>query len=237
MINIAFKTIGIFFKKLSIQIIIILVSFIFLSCVNNDSETLFAQKIEGNDLLIIDYSVWYGRDGHRSGRTLMKSVDNFNFRNVESLPLDYINEIEAHKITSVKLKKSDSESKEQSEIEKINFSNLQIVTKHYFKTYDTPNCMLNKYYFNSFIETKDSLILSGLKREYGNNYKNMDEIKIKKGNIKILSDSLNNVIRLEITDLNFIKEFACLSTSYMIPLSEINEDKFSDFGFFKAVKK
>lgn len=204
---------------------------------NNDNETLFVQKIEGNDLLIVDYSVWYGRDGHTSGRTLMKSVDDFNFRDIESLPLDYINEIEAHKISSVKLKKPNSESKKQIEIEKINFSNLQIVIKNYFKTYDTPNCMLNKYYFNSFIETKDSLILYGLKREYGNNYKNMDEIKIKKGNIKILSDSLNNVIRLEITDLNFIEELACLSTSYMIPLSEINEDKFSDFGFFKEVKK
>jgi hypothetical protein len=231
------KTTGMIFKKLSVSIMIILVSFIFLTCANNDSETLFVQKIQGNNLLIVDYSVWYGRDGQTSGRTLMKSVDDFNFRDIENLPLDYINEIEANKISSVKLKKPNSESKKQNEIEKINLSNLQIITKHYFKAYDTPNCMLNKYYFNSFTETKDSLILSGLKREYGNNYKNLDKIKIKKGNIKILSDSLNNVIRLEITDLNFIEESACLSTSYMIPLSEINEDKFSDFGFFKEVKK
>ncbi len=198
---------------------------------------MFVQKIEGNNLLIVDYSVWYGRDGHTSGRTLMKSVDDFNFRDIESLPLDYINDIKANKISSVKLKKSGSEPKNQNGIEKINFSNLQIVTKYYSKTYDTQNCMLNKYYFTSFNETKDSLTLFGLKREYGNNYKNMEEIKIKKGNIKILSDSLNNVIRLEITDLNFIEEFACLSTSYMIPISKINEDKFSDFGFFKKVEK
>ena len=204
---------------------------------NNDSETLYVQEIEDSHLLIVDYSVWYGRDGHIAGRTLMKTINDFNFRDIENLPLDYIIKLEADKINSVKLIKSDNEIDISNEIRKKNFLNTQILSKYYFRGYDTPICMLNRYSFDSFIETKDSLFLSGIKREYGNNYKDMTEVRIKKGNIKIISDSTDNVIRLEITDLNIMGNLACLTTSYMIPSTKINESEFSKFGFFKKVKK
>src|SRR5690606_35029048 len=139
------------------------------------------------------------------------------------LPLDYISTLEADKINSVTLIKSDNETDKSNEIRKKNFSNIQIITKYYFRVYDTPKCMLNNYSFDSFIETKDSLFLSGIKREFGNQYKDMTEARIKKGNIKIISDSLDNVIRLEITDLNIMEKFACLTTSYMTPSTKINE--------------
>lgn len=239
---------------------ILIFKFFFISsfAISNDQETLYQQRILDSKLLLVDYDVWYGRDGNTSGITILESLKKFNFRNIDRLPISFLNNISKDSINAIKLVWSETSDKNYEKIktEIIETEGLKLEVDFYERHSVTKYCMLNDYSFDSFLETKDSLYLYGLKRKYGNTYKDQSEIRVKKGNIKIISDSIGNVIRLEIKDFinkngsYYVYEkgsakiidsvenspIICIGISYMKPTAIINEREFSDYGFFKKAK-
>jgi len=233
-----------------------LVSFITLNSCNNDTEMLFVQKIKGNKLLIVDYDVWFGRDGNRFGKTILSTTNGFDFRKINDLPISLIDKISQDKIEAISFLPSDSvESMELLKTKSIVIDGLTINFTFYKDYSSSGPCMLNEYKFNSFKETGDSIFLYGLDKTFGNTKIINDQIGFKKGNIKIHSDSLGYVTKLDVEELILIgsdcksdsgksKEnsnydnlrFACKRTYFMKPKSLINEKAFSDFGFFKEIK-
>lgn len=260
MIKRILKPLGILVAFATIPFIIFGVMFMFPASGSEDKETLFVQKIKNSDLLIVDYDVWYGRDGNVSGRTILKSTKGFNFREIKKLPLSFLNDISSDSINSIKLVSSGKNTINNDirllKTETTQIGDIKLNTRYYEKCSVTKYCMLNEYSFDSFLETEDSLYLYGINRKFGNTYKDLTETGIKKGNIKIQSDSLGKVLRLEVEDLiltngdyyvyeqgtaNIIdtvrnNSIVCIATSYMIPTSKIYESDFTDYGFFKKVK-
>jgi hypothetical protein len=254
MVKRIFITLGIIIGIILIPALIFFGFLVFISWNSEDSETLFTQKIEGSDLLIVDYNVWYGRDGSTTGKTLLKTTKDFDFRKIEEIPFSYIENITNKSINGVAFLSPDTrEIKDKLKNKLITIGNINITTTFYKKYSFSGPCMLNEYKFHSFRETKDSLFFFGLTKVFGNVQVDSSKIGFKKGNIKILSDSIGKLYRLEIeemilvekgnqitnisdfsNDVNLAK--ACYRTYYMEPDSIVFENEFSDYGIFKEIK-
>lgn len=227
---------------------------VFISWGSEDSETLFTQKIEGSDLLLVDYNVWYGRDGNTTGKTILKTTKDFDFREIDEIPFSYIENITNKNINGVAFVRPETRDlKEKIRNKSMTIENIDVNTTFYNRYSSSGPCMLNKYKFNSFIETKDSLIFLGLDKIFGNAKTDSAKIGFKKGNIKIVSDSIGKLYRLEIEEMILVKKgnpltdisdfsnnenlaTACLRIYYMEPDSIIYENEFSEYGIFKEIK-
>ncbi len=254
MIRQIFRTISIAIGFFVIPTIIIIVFLLHLMRDFNDNNTLFVQKIIGSDLSIVDYDVWYGRDGNSKGQTILKTTKNFDFRKVDKLPFNYFENISAKEINGISLIKP-KDYKKIYKNKKRSIDNLDITTSFYRKNENSKLYLLNVIEFNSFTETTDSLFFFELNNKSGVNSKTTSEIGFKKGNIKLQSDSLKNIYRIEILKIqidenqniinnktkNGIVKFENLPLAhqeiyYLKPTMTLNENDFSDFGIFKEIK-
>jgi|SRR5699024_9941511 len=98
------RILTIFGVMIGLALIPVLIFFgflVYLSWNSEDSETLFVQKIEGSDLIIVDYNVWYGRDGNTTGKTILRTTKDFDFRKVDKIPFSYIEYVSNLKINGV----------------------------------------------------------------------------------------------------------------------------------------
>ncbi|WP_299902051.1 hypothetical protein [uncultured Aquimarina sp.] len=221
--------------------------------------TLYEQKIEGTSKVIYEYDAWGGRDSHSSGIVIIDSTKKFQVNSSKKIPISYFTEItNKTRIKAVKLKKAinnDSISLNPLKKENIEIKDISLEIEHYeqYNGYSDLGCILNTYSFQTFKETKDSLFLYGLKKEFGNNLAGKTSIGFKKGNIKLITDSIGKLNRLEIKEL-IIKRgnkrkykkgtaeiteriknspVVCLRRYHFKPLIEINRDDFTDYGIFK----
>ena len=204
--------------------------------------------------MLVDYNVWYGRDGNTTGKTILKTTKDFDFRKIDEIPFSYIENITNKNIAGIAFVSPETRDlKEKIRNTSMTLENIEVNTTFYKKYSSSGPCMLNKYKFNSFIETKDSLIFIGLDKVFGNAKIDSAKIGFKKGNIKIVSDSIGKLYRLEIEEMILVKKgnqltnisdfsndenlaTACLRIYYMEPDSIVYENEFSDYGIFKEIK-
>lgn len=221
-----------------------------------DSETLFIQKIEGSDMLIVDYDVWYGMDGNASGMTLLKSPKHFSLRGIEYLPIVYLENVSSKQINGITLirsEPSENELKWRLKNKTVKIKNITVNTNWYRAFPYSGPCRYATYKFSSFLETKDSLFLFRSVEEFADSQIVDSKFAFKKGNIKIYSDSIGRVRSLEIKELLLKQRVekiqdssnlndpsklvnACLHEYVFETDSVIYENEFSDYGFFKMAK-
>lgn len=223
--------------------------------------TLYQQKIKNSSKVLYEYNAWGGRDSHKFGIVLMDSTKTFDVNSSKNLPITYLTEIpNSEEIKAIELKKpenNDSISLNALENKKIKISNIDIQINFFerYSGYSDAGCLLNEYRFQNFKETKDSLYFSGIVKKFGNNI-TKKRAGFRKGNIKLVADSIGKIFRVEVKELfkdkankhKYKKGTAeiieripnsptiCLRTYYFIPKSDIYVSEFSDYGIFKPYK-
>ncbi|WP_282019209.1 hypothetical protein [Salegentibacter mishustinae] len=225
--------------------------------------SLYQQKIEGSSKVLYEYDAWGGRDSHSFGIVLMDSTKEFKVNASQPLPISFFTDIPNKSlIKGIELEKpsnNDSITLEPFTREKTKIDNIAVAIDSYeeYTGYSDAGCILNKYSFETFRETKDSIFFNGIEKIFGNNLQNRTTARFKKGNIKLIADKNGKLFRLEIKDLfkgiadkhkykkgtaeiierTFDSPVICIRNYYLFPKSDTYVSEFSDFGIFKPVIK
>ncbi|MEM8897783.1 MAG: hypothetical protein AAGC85_06745, partial [Bacteroidota bacterium] len=213
------------------------------SCTGLSSEwdiELWEQKIEGSELSIYQFDAWGGRDSNISGLKIGESERGFtqsdvyvkeDFSYLKSIPNK--DTLEVFKIVKPKTKNSNKPTSQKTYQKK----GLTIRQESY--EYDrsvTGICTLKAYDFQSFEETRDSLIFYKNDSQFVEG-KGFDRIAIPKGNVYLMTTRDNKfVARVVYSDLKLFgggKETRgikiCNMTKYFDPIEELSISKFSDY--------
>ena len=230
---------------------------------NNWDVTLYQQKIKGSSKVLYDYDAWGGRDSHSYGIVLMDSTEKFKVNASQPLPISFFTDVPNKSlIRGIELEKPSN--KNSITLEPINrgktkIGNIVVAIDYYEKYtgYSDAGCILNKYSFETFRETKDSIFFNGIEKIFGNNLPNQTTSGFRKGNIKLIADENGKLFRLEIKDLfkgiadkheykkgtaeiverTFDSPVICIRNYYLFPKSDTYVSEFSDYGIFKPVIK
>ncbi|KAB1064948.1 hypothetical protein F6U93_14430 [Tamlana haliotis] len=223
---------------------------------------LYQQRIPNSSKVIYEYDAWGGRDSHTSGIVLMDSIEKFKVNSSRKLPISYFSALpNKNRIKSIELKKAvnnDEITLDKIDSKKLNNSGIDIVVDYYekYSGYSNAACLLNKYEFESFKETNDSLFIYGLDEKFGKNLKDKNSVSFQKGNIKLITDENGKIFRVvikelfkdnatkfkykkgtaEITEKITDSPVICFRVYYFLPKKEIYESEFSDYGIYKRVK-
>jgi hypothetical protein len=222
-----------------------------------DAEiTLYQQKIPDSDCVILDFDVWYGLDGHLSGRTIVDDIEDFDPFEAQHLPLEFIvfgnnNEIKG---TEVWANDYNAQYMDRNQSE-YHVCDLRLYARHLDQKSFGGICGGILYDFDSLFVATDSLILFVLISSDVSRIER-DRLAVPLCNIMLYADSVGRVYQIqasilrskEIDITNGEKHFvileggnvdtkeACLTTYILKPENQIYLDEFPDYGFFKPVK-
>jgi len=226
-------------------IIFIFSLFTLVSCTQSwDLSELYIQKIENTSKVIYKYNAWGGRDSNIFGIVILDSTETFDINNVEPLPFTKLETIPTKElILGINIDNSDY-SKSKNEIHKPikvtikNKGGLKIKTKTFQnEVYTNRSGGLERYEFEKFKETHDSVFFYNLDDVVSMNQVHLDTLKVKKTNITIRKTKQNNVLEVNIEDLKLSKnnEFISNITYLLKPKTLININAFTNVGIFKEL--
>jgi len=96
------------------------------------------------------------------------------------------------------------------------------------------------FQFENFKETRDSLWFYNLNEFEHGNRKHVDSLKFKKSYVAISQDKNSNITMIVIEDLIIDQpsnEIISNITYHLTPKTNLNSNRFSDYGIFKEVVK
>jgi hypothetical protein len=231
----------------------ILVLFLLTSCERGYKLTeLYSQKIENTDKIIFEYKAWSNfNDGSKYGKTILDKSESIIISDAGKFPFTFfIGNPTKDTLFVFELKEGGTRIPKYISTEISKFNGVTVKTDYY--SYEIGSSHNLTYKFSTFEETKDSLIIYGLEKEYFNIPTSKNEIGFYKGNIKLVeSDSLKGfvkqieipafllknynttsidkvtIIRNDSLELNGLVHFT------FIPKTPIRSTEFSDFGIYK----
>jgi len=126
-------------------------------------------------------------------------------------------------------------------IDKYQSNNINIETITYqYRGYSEKDGGLERYVFEKFIETKDSLFFYNLNDIESINGIHVDELKVKKGGVYLQQNEngeIEKIIVKQISLNNGTKEFIDGRTCFLTPKNQTFANEFSERGIFRAVKR
>ncbi|MGH1384368.1 hypothetical protein [Kordia sp.] len=221
---------------------VILLALLCVSCflITDWNIELWEQKIENSNYSICKFDAWGGRDSHVSGMKLINSAEGFKQSDVMSgHQISYLTSIPSkHKIDGVFRNRIGAREKP---FPKIKNAKINIKSYEDFNTVNT-KCLYKGYQFKSFKENRNSIIFYSNESVFVDG-KDYDEISIPKGNIYIMTDKTNAIVkRITCEEVKFVKDSVtgevrvCIDTKYFDPINEIKLSEFTDYGIYKPVK-
>ena len=215
-----------------------------------DISELYAQKIQGTSKILYKFDAWGGRDSHVNGFLILDSTKNFKidlennlpFYNLSDIPNKAIIEGITHECYN---SCGDEYSKSQPifkpmKIDNSKSNNINIETITYqYHGYSERNKGLERYVFEKFVETVDSLFFFNLNDVESMNGIHLDNLRVKKGEI-YLQQNENAEIKKIIVEQQTLnpttKEFIKGMTFFLTPKSTIFTRNFSEKGIFREVR-
>jgi hypothetical protein len=157
---------------------------------------LYIQEIENSDKTIIEYGAWSTwNDGAKYGTTILKKNESIDIRDAEKMSFSFlIGNPTKDTLFVIGLKEGGKRIPKYISTEISKFKGMIIKTDLYAYKIGTSHNLT--YKFSSFRETRDSLIISGIEKDYFNLPTEKNEIGFLKGNIKLIeSDALKGILR------------------------------------------
>jgi hypothetical protein len=213
---------------------------------------LYIQEIENSDKTIIEYGAWSTlNDGAKYGTTILDKNESIEIKDAEQMSFSFlIGNPTKDTLFVIGLKEGGSRIPKYISTEISKFKGMIINTDLY--SYEIGTSHNLTYKFSSFKETRDSLIISGIEKDFFNLPNDKNEIGFLKGNIKLIeSDSLKGILRQieiptfllrNINKTNIDKVTIIRNDSLQIdgmvyftfePTRQIKTGDFSNFGIFK----
>jgi hypothetical protein len=157
---------------------------------------LYIQKIENSDKSIIEYEAWSTlNDGAKYGTTILDKNESIDIRDAEQMSFSFlIGNPSKDTLFVIGLKEGGKKIPKYISPEISEFKGQIVKTDYY--SYEIGTSHNLTYKFSSFRETRDSLIISGIEKDYFNLPTKKNEIGFLKGNIKLVeSDSLKGILK------------------------------------------
>lgn len=203
---------------------------------------LYIQRIPDSQNAIYEYYCSSKlNDSEFGGYAILDSTENVVVSKLNKLPITLFSKLpDRNRVEIIHLVWPKDKSKNTHDpIQKysLNVNGIECKIIEYEETYggSTSECFLSRYRFDFFKESEDSLYLFGISKIWRDNPDLPEKISFQKGNIKIIEDGKNQVIRLKIEELIMINSSGCIKTYYFEPKAAIKVTDFSDFGIFKLV--
>ena len=129
---------------------------------------LYIQEIESSDKSIIEYGAWSTlNDGAKYGTTILKKNESIDIRDAEQMSFSFLlGKPTKDTLFVIGLKEGDKRIPKYISTEISKFKGMVIKTDIY--SYEIGSSTNLKYKFSSFRETKDSLIISGIEKDFFN---------------------------------------------------------------------
>ncbi|POY37962.1 hypothetical protein C3K47_05410 [Solitalea longa] len=211
----------------------------------------YIQKIEGTSKLLYKYDAWGGRDSHCAGYVILDSSETFKVDPKENLPFYYLmgipNKTVIEGVSHIcdnscgeVYKKAISNfiplKKEASERQGIHVINIV----YQYKGFAERGGGIERYHFENFKETRDSLFFYNLDDVESRNGQHVDSLQFRKTDVTIMQNETNDINKIIIQDLVVDRaayEIKSNITYYLTPKSKVRSNSFSDYGIFKEVAK
>jgi len=216
-----------------------------------DVDELYAQKIEGTSKLLYKYDAWGGRDAHAFGFAILDSTERFQVNLKNDLPFTDLAEppsktcirgvsFECDNSCGDNYKKATPifTPIKQENIKRQNFTITHII--YQYKGYAERSRGLETFQFETFQETRDSLLFYNLNGVASMNGKHLDSLKLKKTDVAIMQSSKHDIIKIVVADLVIGKnldEIILNQTYSLTPKNKLSSKAFSDYGIFKQIVK
>jgi hypothetical protein len=117
---------------------------------------------------------------------------------------------------------------------------LKLFDKKEFAWVKTCRILIERFQFEKFGETRDSLFFYNLNDIESVDGRHVDSLKIKKTNVIIRQTKNHEIIQIVIDDLIFEKDSNSIiqyQPYFLTSKSKLNSSAFSDYGIFKEVIK
>jgi len=239
-------------RKLKFTIRLILPILIFQSCDFEISKwtisELYGLKIEGTSKVIYKYDAWGGFDSNANGYIVLDSTETFRVNVIEELPFYYLVDIpNKNQIIGVSHKcdgtcgENYSKSKpiyEPLEFQELAKEDIKIQSIIYqYRGFSERAGGLERFHFENFKETRDSIFFYNLDDIESLNGKHLDSLKLKKKMIYIREDEHSEIIKLVFEDLT-IENYEIISNKkyFLTPKNKTKVETFSDYGIFKPIR-
>lgn len=218
--------------------------------VNWRIEELFVQKIEGSSKVIYKFSAWGGLDSNPNGFIILDSTDTFKVDVQNILPVYYLSDIPSNlNIEGVSHECYNSCGEEYYKSQPIftpmktdkSENNAIIITNriYQYRGFSEKKHGLERYVFEGFEETNDSLVFYNLDDIESMNGIHLDELKVKKGEVYLHHDENKEIKKITIKSINENQSNNAIEfskTYNLSPKSKTMVDEFSERGIFREVK-
>jgi len=224
------------------------------SCIKGLTEwtvdELYFQKIEGTSKVLYKYDAWGGRDSNANGFIILDSTDNFKVDLSKELPFYILSEIpnssriegithdcygscgESYYRTNPIFRPMKTENRVND--------GINVITQIYqYRGYSEKEHALERYVFERFSETSDSLFFYNLNDVESLCGIHLDELKVKKGEVYLTENEKNQIVKIIISEASLNlknKNLEQIRTVFLTPKYEINDSQFSERGIFRQVK-
>lgn len=230
----------------------LIISFCFYSCGSGewDISELYVQKIEGTSKVLYKYDAWGGRDSNANGFIILDSTETFKINLKNTLSFNKLAEIpnktKIQGITSECYNSCEDNYYKSSpifkpmRIAKYQSNNINIERIIYqYRGYSEKDGGLERYAFEKFTETKDSLFFYNLDDVESMVGIHLDELKLKKGEVYLQqteNGTIEKIIVKQITLDPITKEFIEGRTCHLKPKTKTFAKEFSKIGIFRKTK-
>lgn len=231
-----------------------ILALLLLTCCGSGYELseLYIQEIENSDKTIIEYGAWSKlNDGAKHGTTILRKNESIDIRDAEQMSFSFlVGKPTKDTLFVIGLKEGGKRIPKYISTEISKFKGMIIKTDLY--SYEIGSSTNMTYKFSSFRETRDSLMISGIEKDYFNLPTEKNEIGFLKGNIKLIeSDSSKGILsRIEIPTFmlrNFnqssIDKITVIRNDSLqidgmvyfvfVPTKQFKTSDFTDYGIYK----
>lgn len=224
------------------------------SCIKGLTEwtvdELYFQKIEGTSKVLYKYDAWGGRDSNANGFIILDSNDNFKIDLSKELPFYILSEIpnsshiegithDCYGPCGESYYKTNPIFRPMKTENSVN-NGINVITQIYqYRDYSEKEYALERYVFERFNETSDSLFFYNLNDVESLNGIHLDELKVKKGEVYLTENEKNQIVKIIINEASLNlknKNIEQIRTVFLTPKHEINDSQFSERGIFRQVK-
>ncbi|MDQ1161313.1 hypothetical protein QE422_001681 [Chryseobacterium sp. SORGH_AS 447] len=213
-------------------------------------DELFAQQIEGSSKLLYKYNAWGGRDSNANGFVILDSTKEFKIDLSEELPFYYLSDIPKNfKISGIThdCYNSCGENYYKTnpifkvmKTENMISNEINITTRIFqYRGYSEKDYSLERYVFEKFKETKDSLFFFNLNDVESENGIHLNELKLRKGEVYLQESDkrlINKIIINEVKLSSKNNNIEYIRTVHLTPKYQTKSSEFSKRGIFKPVK-
>jgi hypothetical protein len=213
-------------------------------------EELSVQKIEGSSKVLYYFSAWGGLDSNPHGFVVLDSTEEFSVDVNKILPIDYLSDIPSSiniEGVSHECYNSCGENYHKStpifipmKLDKSENDDITIINRIYqYRGFAERETGLQRYEFEKFKETNDSLFFYNLNDIISLNGTHLDTLKVKKGEVFLRQDENKQLIKITINSIKKNQntdEIEYAITYDLTPKTKTMISEFSTHGIFREAK-